>query len=200
MYQQVKQNNSNLLHFCCNNQFSKRTVILRAEFILLSNPTQHHHTSSTFWSKDTSVRIRLSQNSMAKQIPLNDLFQLCKTTRLLDEEAGKALAAKKALQASKGGKNNVKSVTDEILGELTSAQKKNYVLSWLYGLKKRWMHMHRQSRKRPHEMIESDVITSQATGPTHRILKNKEPGLFTLWVSIGSELHNVRLRAPRIFC
>ncbi|KAL1234520.1 DNA polymerase epsilon catalytic subunit [Trichinella spiralis] len=72
-----------------------------------------------------------------------------------DEEAGKALAAKKALQASKGGKKNVKSVTDEILGESTSAQKK--------------------------------------------ILKNKELGLFAYWVSIGSELHNVRLRAPRIF-
>ncbi|KRX53659.1 DNA polymerase epsilon catalytic subunit A [Trichinella sp. T9] len=32
-----------------------------------------------------------------------------------------------------------------------------------------------------------------------QILKNKEPGLFTLWASIGSELHNIRLRAPRIF-
>ncbi|XP_003381577.1 DNA polymerase epsilon catalytic subunit A [Trichinella spiralis] len=42
-------------------------------------------------------------------------------------------------------------------------------------------------------------MTSQATGPTHRIFKNKELGLFAYWVSIGSELHNVRLRAPRIF-
>ncbi|KRY46498.1 DNA polymerase epsilon catalytic subunit A [Trichinella britovi] len=168
-------------------------------------------------------KVAVTDNSR-KQVRLNDLFQPMRDIEELwttaDEEAGKALATKKALQASKGGKKNVKSVTDEILGELTSAQKKNYVLSWLYGLKKRWMHMRRQSRKRPHEMIESDVITSQATGPTHRvdqmllasprnlltrpwniiqILKNKEPGLFTLWVSIGSELHNVRLRAPRIF-
>ncbi|KRY16797.1 DNA polymerase epsilon catalytic subunit A, partial [Trichinella patagoniensis] len=235
--QQVKQNNSNVnvakaenncYTSVANNQFSKRTVILHAEFILLSNRASN--TSSTFWSKYTSVRIRLSQtlwrgltkvavtDNFRKQIPLNDLFQPMQDNE--DEEAGKALATKKALQASKGGKKNVKSVTDEILGELTSAQKKNYVLSWLYGLRKRWLHMHRQSRKRPHEMIESDMITSQATGPTHRvdqmllasprnlltrpwniiqILKNKEPGLFTLWVSIGSELHNVRLRAPRIF-
>ncbi|KRY45784.1 hypothetical protein T03_3943 [Trichinella britovi] len=163
--QQVKQNNSNVnvanarnnyKTSVANNQFSKRTVILHAEFILLSNRASN--TSSTFWNKYTSVRIRN---------PLNDLFQPMRDIEELwttaDEEAGKALATKKALQASKGGKKNVKSVTDEILGELTSAQKKNYVLSWLYGLKKRWMHMHRQSRQRPHEMIESDMITSQAT-------------------------------------
>ncbi|OUC43799.1 hypothetical protein D917_09513 [Trichinella nativa] len=163
-------------------------------------------------------KVAVTDNSR-KQVRLNDLFQPMRDIEVelwttADEEAGKALAAKKALQASKGGKKNVKSVTDEILGELTSSQKKNYVLSWLYDLKKRWMDMRRESRKRPHEMIESDVTTSQATGPTHRVdqmllasprnLLTRpwniiQPGLFTLWVSIGSELHNIRLRAPRIF-
>ncbi|KRY76144.1 hypothetical protein T4A_1701 [Trichinella pseudospiralis] len=93
-----------------------------------------------------------------KQVQFNDLFRPIQDNEIKlwtteDGEAGKTLEAKKALQASKGSKKNGKSVADEILGELTSTQKKNYVLSWLYGLKKRWIHMHRQSRKRHHEMI-----------------------------------------------
>ncbi|XP_003366686.1 conserved hypothetical protein [Trichinella spiralis] len=108
--QQVKQNNSNVnvaragnncYTSVANNQFSKRTVILHAEFILLSNQLG---LVRTIWRGLTKVAVT---DKFRKQFPLNDLFQPMQNNEVElwtseDEEAGKALAAKKALQASKG--------------------------------------------------------------------------------------------------
>ncbi|XP_003381576.1 conserved hypothetical protein [Trichinella spiralis] len=75
--QQVKQNNSNVnvaragnncYTSVANNQFLKRTVILHAEFILLSNQLG---LGRTIWRGLTKVAVT---DKFRKQFPLNDLI------------------------------------------------------------------------------------------------------------------------------